>query len=87
VGVVEKHVRSFLNIDSSDLLEVASGLDWNLVRFISDLDSKADYLYGLLSELIVGFAPVRTVKVRRLNFLSAIRHWMDSDVEQFGVGM
>jgi hypothetical protein len=27
VGVVERHVRSFRNIDFSDLLEVASGLD------------------------------------------------------------
>jgi hypothetical protein len=50
--VVEKHVRSFWKIDLSDLLEVAFRLDWNAVWFISDLDSKVDYLYGLLSELI-----------------------------------
>jgi hypothetical protein len=84
VDEVERRVRSFRNIDLSGLLEVASGLYWNAVRFISDLDSKVDYLYGLLSELIVVFAPVpvRTVKVRRSNSLSGIRHWMDSDVEQ-----
>jgi hypothetical protein len=58
----------------SDLLEVVSGLDWNAVRFISDLDSKVDYLYGLLSELIDFFPPVRTVKVRGSSSLSGIRH-------------
>jgi hypothetical protein len=76
VDKVERRVRSFRNIDLSGLLEVASGL------IISDLDSKVDYLYGLLSELIVVFAPVRTVKVGRSNSLSGIRHWMDSDVKQ-----
>jgi hypothetical protein len=63
VGVVEKHVRSFRHIDLSDLLQVMSGLDWNAVWFKLDLDSKVDYLYGLLSELIEVFALVRTVKV------------------------
>jgi hypothetical protein len=82
VGVVERHARRFKNIDLSGLLELASGLDWNAVRFISDLDGKVDYLYGLLSELIDVFAPVRTVKVERSNYLSGIRHWMDSDVGQ-----
>jgi hypothetical protein len=82
VGVVERHVRSFRNIDLSDLLEVASGLDWNAVRFISDVDSNDDYLYGLLSELIDVFAPVSIVKVGRSSSLSGIRHWIDSDVEQ-----
>jgi hypothetical protein len=77
VGVVERHVHSFKNIDFSGLLEVASGLDWNALRFISNLDSKVDYLYGLLSELIDVFAPVRTVKVGRSNSLSGIRHWMN----------
>jgi hypothetical protein len=66
----------------SDLIEVASELEWNAVRFISDLDSKVDYLYGLLSELIDVFAPVRTVNVRRSGSLSRIRHCMDSDVKQ-----
>jgi hypothetical protein len=74
VGVVERHVRSFRKIDLSDLLEVASGLDWNAVRFISDLDSKVDYLYGFLSERIDVFASVRTVKVGRSSTLSGIRH-------------
>jgi hypothetical protein len=78
VGVVERHVRSLRNIDFSDLLEVASGLDWNVVWFISDLDSKVDYLYGIFSELIDVFATVRTVKMGRSNSLSGIRHWMDS---------
>jgi hypothetical protein len=54
-----------------------SGLDWNVLWFISNLDSKVDYLYGLLSELIHVFAPVRTVKVGRSNSLSGIRHWMN----------
>jgi hypothetical protein len=58
------------------------GLDWNAVRFISDLESKVDYLYGLLSEPIDVFARVHTVKVERSNSLSGIRHWMDSDIEQ-----
>jgi hypothetical protein len=79
VEVVEKHVRSLRNIDLSDLLEAASGLDWNAVRFISDLDVKVDYLYGLLSSLIDIFVPMRTVKVVRSNSLSRIRHWMDGD--------
>jgi hypothetical protein len=57
VGVVERHVHSFKNIDLSSLLDMASEVDWNAVRFISDLDSKVDYLYVLLSELIDVFAP------------------------------
>jgi hypothetical protein len=61
---------------------VTSGLDWNAVWFISDLGSKVDYLYDLLSELIDIFAPVRTVKVGRSGSLLGIRDWMDSDVEQ-----
>jgi hypothetical protein len=67
-----------------------------VVWFISDVDSKVDYLHGLLSELIDDFAPVHTVKVGRSNSLSGIRYWMDNDVEQavvernhmkFGVGI
>jgi hypothetical protein len=61
---------------------VASGIDWNAVWFISDLDGKVEYFSGLLSELIDVFAPMRTVKVGRSNSVSGIRHWMDSDVEQ-----
>jgi hypothetical protein len=82
VGVVERHVRSFRNIDLSNLLEVGSELDWNAVPFISDSDGKVEYLCGLLSELIDVFAPVSTVKVGRSNSFSRIRHWMDSTVEQ-----
>jgi hypothetical protein len=59
VGVVERHVRRFRNIDLSDLLDVTSGLYWNAVRFILDLDGTVEYLYGLLSELIDVFAPMR----------------------------
>jgi hypothetical protein len=75
-------VCHLLDAQGYGLLEVPSGLDWNAVRFISDLDSKFDYLYGLLSELIDVFASVRNVKVGRSNSLSGIRHWMDSDIEQ-----
>jgi hypothetical protein len=82
VRVVERHVHSFRNIDLSDLLEVAPGLDWNPVRFILDLNGKVEYLYGLLSELIDVFAPMHTVKVGRSNSLSGIKHWINNDVEQ-----
>jgi hypothetical protein len=78
VGVVEKHVRSFRNIKLSELLEVATGLDWNAVRFISDSDTKVDYLHGLLNGMIDDSASMRTVKVKMSNSLSG----MDSDVEQ-----
>jgi hypothetical protein len=78
VGVVEKHVRSFRNIKLSELLEVATGLDWNAVRFISDSDTKVDYLHGLLNGMIDDSASMRTVKVKMSNSLSG----MDKDVEQ-----
>jgi hypothetical protein len=97
VGVVERHVRSLRNIDSSDLLEVASGLDWNAIRIISDLDSKVDYLYGLFSELIDVFVPERTVRWEGrilcresdIGWITMLSRLLQSGIVhmKFGVGM
>jgi hypothetical protein len=53
-GIFERHVRSFRNIDLSDLLEVASGLDWSAVRFISDfISDKIGRFWSSLNSIVV----------------------------------
>jgi hypothetical protein len=47
---------------------VASRLHCKAVRFISDLDSKVDYLYGLLSELIDFFCSSAHRQSRKVGF-------------------
>jgi hypothetical protein len=58
---------------------VASGLYWNAVRFISDLDSNGLFVWSFKRTDRCFCAKV---KVGRSNSLLRIRHWMGSDLQR-----